>query len=244
MDSLRGAPAPEDPAPKTLAGRASFAMVLLLLTIPANLWVIVADLDYLDFLNRLIDGEALSIAEARDAEDVVQASGLIYFFTSLGATAAFLFWFARAYYNLPRLGLADLRWGRGWSIGAWFVPILNLIRPKRIANDVWRGSEGPSATGHRDWHSRPVDRLVHWWWAAWIVSGVVGWLFTRILLSGDEPTTQAELLDLARDERLAYFVDIASSLLLIPAAILAVLFVRRVTDRQERAIAARKAAGP
>jgi hypothetical protein len=206
--------------------------------------VIVADLDYLDFLNRLIDGEALSIAEARDAEDVVQASGLIYFFTSLAAAVAFLFWFARAYYNLPRLGLTGLRWGRGWSIGAWFVPILNLIRPKRIANDVWRGSEGPSAVADVDWHSRPVDRLVHWWWAAWIVSGVVGWLFTRILLSGDEPTTQTELLDLARDERLAYFVDIASSLLLIPAAILAVLFVRQVTDRQEQAIAAREPARP
>ena len=53
MDSLGGAP-PEEP-PKSLAGRASFAMVLLLLTIPANLWVIVADLDYLDFLNRLIE---------------------------------------------------------------------------------------------------------------------------------------------------------------------------------------------
>lgn len=241
MDSLGGAP-PEEP-PKSLAGRASFAMVLLLLTIPANLWVIVADLDYLDFLNRLIDGEALSIAEARDAEDVVQASGLIYFFTSLGATVAFLFWFARAYYNLPRLGLTDLRWGRGWSIGAWFVPILNLIRPKRIANDIWRGSEGPPAAGGEDWHSRPVDRIVHWWWAAWILAGMVGWLFTRILLSGNGPDTQAELLDLARDERLAYFVDIASSLLLIPAAILAVLFVRRVTDRQERAIAPRGPAG-
>lgn len=241
MDSLSGAP-PEE-RPKSLAGRSSFAMVLLLLTIPANLWVIVADLDYLDFLNRLIDGEALSIAEARDAEDVVQASGLIYFFTSLGATVAFLFWFARAYYNLPRLGLTDLRWGRGWSIGAWFVPILNLIRPKRIANDIWRGSEGPPAAGGEDWHSRPVDRIVHWWWAAWILAGMVGWLFTRILLSGNGPDTQAELLDLARDERLAYFVDIASSLLLIPAAILAVLFVRRVTDRQERAIAPRGPAG-
>ena len=39
-----------------------------------------------------------------------------------------------------------LRYGTGWAIGAWFIPIFNLFRPKQIANDIDRAS-APDA-GH------------------------------------------------------------------------------------------------
>ena len=51
----------------------------------------------------------------------------------------FLFWFHRAYRNLPALG-GDRRYGTGWAIGSWFVPFLNAWRPKQIVNDIWRES--------------------------------------------------------------------------------------------------------
>ena len=37
--------------------------------------------------------------------------------------------------------MQGLRYGNGWAIGAWFVPILSLVRPKQMANEIWRGSE-------------------------------------------------------------------------------------------------------
>lgn len=45
---------------------------------------------------------------------------------------AFLVWFWLAYRNLDALDLRR-RYGTGWAIGGWFVPFLNLARPKQVA---------------------------------------------------------------------------------------------------------------
>ncbi len=75
--------------------------------------------------------------------------------------------FLRAYANGPALGLHDPRFGKGWAIGAWFVPILNLFRPKQIANDIWRGSDSALPAHASDsWYNRPTPVLLAWWWAA------------------------------------------------------------------------------
>src|SRR5207249_4328581 len=76
-----------------------------------------------------------------------------------------------AYVNLPRLGAGPLRLTTGWSIGAWFVPILNWIRPKQIVNDIWRTTAPERPTGVQT--APDVSPLVHWWWGLWVS---VGWL--------------------------------------------------------------------
>src|SRR5918997_1460259 len=74
-----------------------------------------------------------------------------------------------------RLGAGNLRASRGWSIGAWFVPILNLIRPKQLMDDTWRASDPalPAKVGS-GWQERPVPGLLHAWWALFLISGVLG----------------------------------------------------------------------
>jgi hypothetical protein len=75
-------------------------------------------------------------------------------------TVVFLFFFHRAYSNLAVLGPDEQRWSPGWSVGSWFIPILNLFRPKQMANDIWRGSDGSN-----------VPAIFNWWWAFWILGG-------------------------------------------------------------------------
>ena len=72
----------------------------------------------------------------------------------------FLVFFHRAYSNLAVLGPGEQRWSTGWSVGYWFIPILNLFRPKQIANDIWRGSDGSA-----------IPAIFNWWWAFWILGG-------------------------------------------------------------------------
>lgn len=95
-----------------------------------------------------------------------------YWLALLIAAGAFIAWFYRAYKNLRRLGLQGLRFGTGWAIGAWFIPILGMVRPKNIANDIWRGSE-PGVEVTSGWHRGEVPRLVHWWWGLFIVQGLL-----------------------------------------------------------------------
>jgi hypothetical protein len=56
---------------------------------------------------------------------------------------------------------------QGWALGGWFVPIVNLFRPKQIADDIWRASD-PMRQAQR-WHERVVTPWLHWWWAFWII---------------------------------------------------------------------------
>ena len=86
-------------------------------------------------------------------------------FASVGLAAfvltsiVFLF-FHRAYSNLAVLGATEQRWSPGWAVGSWFIPILNLFRPKQIANDIWRGSDGSA-----------IPSVFTTWWAFWILGG-------------------------------------------------------------------------
>ena len=85
---------------------------------------------------------------------------------NLVAAVAFLIWLHRARRGAEALG-GEQRHGRGWVIGAWFVPFANLVLPVRIVADVYRASAPPTV-------ARPVPAgLVAAWWAtavgAWLL---------------------------------------------------------------------------
>ncbi len=209
---------------KPLGGRARWAVIALVATIFTDLLNIWSDWLEIDLTTRILDGEQVSDDEL-DSNDTRQGivAGL-YLLALIAAIVFFIRWFHRAYSNLRALGQPHLRFGTGWAIGAWFVPILNLFRPKQIANDIWRGSD-PSAPRLNEsaWKDRPVPALLGLWWAAWIVTSVLGNVVGRLWWGADtiEATRDAARLDLA-----SYVLD-------IPAAVLAILVVRRLTARQE-----------
>jgi hypothetical protein len=104
----------------------------------------------------------------------------------------FLVWFHRLYKNMPNLGMGPLRYGTGWAIGAWFVPILNLFRPKQIMNDIWRASDGSFAYSPGSFAGRDVSLLVNAWWGMLLVSGLLSRVASRASFETD---TVEELLD-------------------------------------------------
>lgn len=59
---------------------------------------------------------------------------VIYYFLAV----CFILWFSRAYYNLGRLG-KPLEWGRGFSIGGWFIPIGSWYIPWSIYSEMAKG---------------------------------------------------------------------------------------------------------
>lgn len=98
-----------------------------------------------------------------------------YLLTGIG----FLVWFHRAYTNLRAFGIEQLPYTTGWAVGAWLVPFLNLVRPKRMTDIIWRGSDPAqtSTISGDTWRSGPVHALVHWWWAVFVGK----WLVDRVL---------------------------------------------------------------
>jgi hypothetical protein len=143
----------------------------------------------------------------------------------LAIVPVFIVWFHRLYTNLPALGAAELRFGRGWAIGAWFVPLLNLWRPKQIANDIWRASDPQADIGAGpQWQQRPVAGVVHLWWALYLLSNLVNTAVVRFTLT-------ANTADELRTQALA---DFGAATLDAIAAGVAMWFVTVLTVRHEQ----------
>lgn len=112
--------------------------VTLVLTVVALL----SDSAELNLLGRIVEDPAsVSAAEANASDQRQGVIGLLQLLVYLGTVVAFLVWFRRAYRNLPALGAESLRFSSGWAVGAWFVPFLNLVRPKQLADET---SGGPA----------------------------------------------------------------------------------------------------
>lgn len=180
----------------------------------------VAEYRILDALTR----DALSVS-ARDVrtsdlrQTVIGAGQTILY---LATAVAFIVWLRRAYRNLVPLGAGDLRWAPGWAVGGWFVPVLNLWRPKQIVNDVWRASDPGLAPGSTSWHGRRVPAGPTLWWILFLVGGAASTSAGAASL-GEGP---AALRDAALLFVVADGLDVAT-------ALLAIWVVRSITARQE-----------
>jgi hypothetical protein len=187
-------------------------------------------------MDRLLDGEDVA-PSSLDSDDTHQlAVGVIQFAVYVAAVVFFLRWFYRAYSNLPALG-AEPRLRRGWAIAGWFVPILWLWRPKQIANDIWRGSDPSVRAVHLHITKTSVTPLLTVWWAAWIITGTLG--FSAARLVWDAPTAADAgvsaalgIASDAEDVRSTAVVDLVANGSDIVAAVLAILVVRTLTSRQ------------
>lgn len=172
-----------------------------------------------------LERATISSAEVRSLRDgIVALHGLALLAFALTALA-FLTWFRRAYANLARSGRGEVRFSPGWALGAWLVPVLNLWRPKQLADDLWRAG-APAAAGGSP---RPeVSPLVHWWWGLWL-AGLLAAAVAALIAPGGELGLGAADLD---RERSAVSAGVLAALLLMGAAVLAALLVRSVTRRQ------------
>jgi len=205
-----------------LARRAILAQVALALALLVDLVAIGSDLLEWRLLGRLEAGELVPDSELLANDDRQAAMGLLQLGVFVVAAVFFLRWFHRAYSNLEPLGARNLRFGKGWAVGAWFVPILNIWRPKQIANDLWRASDpdAPAEQGETS-HGGGVPALLAFWWAAFLLAG-----WTLIAGSPFEAETLADL----KRTTLSY---LASDSLDAVAAVLAVVVVRWTSARQE-----------
>ena len=129
------------------------------------------------------------------------ANNLLFVLILLTA-ALFITWHYRLLRRLERSLSQPLPHSPGWAIGGWFVPLLNLVRPKQMVNDTWRATTPPEAT------TRRIPLSFHFWWALWLLSslltGIAGHLpggsldeivaRGKVAVAGDVATVGAALL--------------------------------------------------
>jgi hypothetical protein len=216
--------------PRRLPGRGSLvtlpALVLVALGLLAalDLVSILYTLSYHDLIRRIIEGRDVTLAEAADADNRQNVLGWTQIGLFLGSAVAFIVWFRAAYGNLPKLGIGGLRWHRLWAIVSWVIPIANLFLPKRLANDVWRGSDPrPPAEAMLD-----ADVPVPWWHSAWWALFIADGFFDRYAFQKWRGAGSLDSLSSAS------LVLVASYALDLVAVAFAALVVFRTVKRQRQ----------
>lgn len=207
---------------KALRRPAQVATAVLGLCLFVDLAALVVEIDYYTVLQSLDSGVDVAVSEITAAEDRSAVAALAQFVAFFATTVAFIVWFRRAYRNTAGLGATGTRYRSGWSLGAWFVPILAFFRPKQITNDIWRASDPELPRHATGWQANKVHGLIHWWWAIWVVATVVSNFSARSYFS-------AETLS---EQLLASSMAAVANVVSIVAAVLAILVVRAITIRQ------------
>ena len=171
-----------------------------------NRWMRAPDTITLDEANRVDTGELV----------VALPSFLLYLATGV----LFLVWLSKAYAG-NRVDPTKLHHSRGWAVGSWFVPFLNLFRPYQVVRDLRdgiRSAMGATGPDRKRW-------LVRTWWAAFLTMTA----FDVVGRSVDRATESATGLDLLSSMRTLSWLTFGSSLATAVAAVLAALVVSRLT---------------
>jgi Domain of unknown function (DUF4328) len=202
---------------ESLRGRERAVIVVFAAIFVAYLAAVASSLMELNLLDRFESGALVSDGEVSDNDTRQRAMGLLQLALFVVAAIVFIRWLRAAYRNADAVAPGVRRYGHGWAIGAWFVPILNLWRPKQIVNDVWRaGAENPD-------DDRPSILLLAWW-LSWIASTLLGRVAGRAAVDQD---TIADL-------RTADFLYIVSDGWDAIVAVMAITVVRATTRRLDR----------
>jgi hypothetical protein len=145
----------------------------------------------------------------RHTDESLHESGflsMIFIYLMTLAIVLFLVWLARSRRNAQELSPRASVPSRGWTIGAWFVPVVNLFVPRRFLLDIGRASSA-------SWEKKRDSTLVNLWWVAWVTHAVVLVVGGRVA-----PGSMAFL--------------VAAEALMIAAAVLLGLIIERITALQ------------
>jgi hypothetical protein len=171
--------------------------------------------------DRVIAGEPVTDAEATSNDDRQAAIGLLQLALTVACAVVFIRWLYAAYRNLEVVAPAEKRYSPGWAIGSWFVPIMNLFRPKQMVNDVWRA-------GGRDSDDARPGLLLLAWWLLWVISSFVVNIAGRSYMDAATP----------EELRTGSITFLVGDTMQAICAVLAILVVRRGTERLDAKAAA------
>jgi hypothetical protein len=208
---------------RPLGRRALYARMALAAMAAVDLLAVFSDLREYFLLERLeTDLVTLDELEASDRRQLTVAGAQFVVFAF--SAGFFIAWLYRAHGNLHALGAQYPRYSRGTAIWSWFVPILNLWRPKQVTNDVWRGSDPDAPADQGDtWRNAKPPVLYAVWWFLWVALNFAYNADLRIYL-------RAETLD--EFQFSSIFTAVTDSLSVL-GALLALAVVRRTTARQQ-----------
>lgn len=161
----------------------------------------------------------LTAAEADEFDRTTQALAGGYLVLFIATAVAYLAWLSRSVDNVPVLASSVPMVTPRWSIGWWFIPFANLVKPYQIVEDLNDRMASPSQPRR--------NGLVLGWWIVWLIGGIAGTVLVRL----PAPANLEELGGWFTTNVVVEAVDVI-------AAVLAILVIRQIQTRADARAAA------
>lgn len=170
-----------------------------------------------DFKIGVYSSEAFVTAAAESNDNRQQFIGLFQAGIAITTMIIFMMWIYRANFNSRALGAQNMKFTPGWSIGYYFIPVLNLWRPYHAMKEIWKTGKNPGA-----WEGERHGAVLPWWWFFFLFSSALSNASFRISMKAKEIH---ELIS-------ATEITIASDMVSIPASIIALVLVGKIYKMQ------------
>lgn len=202
------------------SGRLGRALVIALGTNAAMAWIVLVGL-YMFFervwrgLGGRFAGQSLE-GHWEQLEAARRLQGLAWAVTAV----LFLFWIRRVYGNAVATGFVRIHLSPRWVIGTFLVPGVNVLWPFLVVREIWSAS-GPEADSAVQ--PRRTPAWLAWWWGLFVLATVLDPGFWRLV---EDTSTRFTL-------GLPSLLLVAAQLVEVAAAVLGIVVVRRISQRQE-----------
>jgi hypothetical protein len=196
-------------------------VMTLAIYILVSLITLVSDAYQIRLLTSIMNYEydystAISLAGINDLwQTIIAGIGLA---VTILSTVIFLYWFYRAYRNLPSLGAKVLKFNPKWVIAYFFIPILALWKPFKALEEIWIVSTNAYTSS-----SARSSYVLLIWWILFIVSNLMGFLLGRSITSA---TTLEGIINWSNQ-------DIALQILIMISNALFIYIAKEICGRQE-----------
>ncbi|MFF1818929.1 DUF4328 domain-containing protein [Kribbella sp. NPDC058245] len=149
--------------------------------------------------------------------------GIVSAIALFAAAAVFIVWLWRVRWNAEMFCRGEHRFTRGWVLGSWICPVVNLWYPKQVVDDIVAASDPRTPPQTEALRDLPGTRLVWVWWLTWVVGLVSGNIVQRGVLGGTNSVG---------DLRTNVILSTISAVSTSAAAVLAVQLIAHIDDLQ------------
>ena len=214
---------------QSLKGLSTAVVVLLAVTGLVAIWSAAALMHRASVVSDFTGFGGVSVADIEDADSQVTGAVGLFQLGLLATGIVWIIWQYRFAKNAQALrgnyGLAP-----GWAIGGWFIPVGNLVLPQLQLFQAAKASDPDRPPGQAAASGRAPGSVAAWW----IAYDLAGVLFAVGQIT--RPNKDDFDFDLDRFVR-ADRVSAFACLLYVVAAVIAILMVRALSDRQMRSAA-------
>lgn len=216
MDIIDTAEPPQTERPRPFGKLWPFLRYAFLISIVLEVLYGGSSLDAWFVLSKINNGEAVPLGRTTYVDLHQAIFGGLYLVIYIVAAVAFARFYYRAMRNLTLIGAAGLETSPFWSIGYYFVPVMNLWMPYSAICQIWRGSHDPAKADVN------IPSFVGWWWFFWLTTNLLGNISFRLLKDAGSFGDQIGNMDL-------YLVSLVIDVFNAPIGVVAAALVLRFT---------------